>query len=82
MPVMLLYISIALFWVGIAILIWARAARSASWDDGMKVSNSMVCCNGTRRTDEKQIAFVASLAGVFAPGNYAVGASMLYQKRT
>ncbi|KAE8863119.1 hypothetical protein PTNB73_06326 [Pyrenophora teres f. teres] len=37
LPIMLLNISIVLFLVGLLILIWARAAHSAAWDDDMKV---------------------------------------------
>jgi hypothetical protein len=37
LPVMLLNISIALFLIGLVILIWARAASSPDWDDDMKV---------------------------------------------
>jgi nitrogen fixation-related uncharacterized protein len=38
---MLLNISLALFVVGLVILIWAKAARSQSWDDDMKVKLSI-----------------------------------------
>lgn len=37
LPVMLLNISIALFLIGLAILIWDRAASSPAWDADMKV---------------------------------------------
>ncbi|KAH7090172.1 hypothetical protein FB567DRAFT_284828 [Paraphoma chrysanthemicola] len=38
LPIMLLNISLALFVVGLVILIWAKAARSPRWDDDMKIA--------------------------------------------
>jgi hypothetical protein len=37
MPVMLLNVSIALFLIGLVILLWAAAAQSPAWDADMKV---------------------------------------------
>jgi nitrogen fixation-related uncharacterized protein len=41
LPVMLLNISIALFLIGLVILMWARASSSPGWDDDMKVCVSL-----------------------------------------
>lgn len=82
LPIMLLNISIALLVVGIFILVWARAANCPSWDDDMKVCRFQEM--GTfdwNPTDRIQIAFVATLAGVFVLLNYVLGTTAINVKR-